>query len=107
MIAGLPDALRRSLTWDQGSEMAGHAAFSLATAVDVYFATRTRRGNAAPTRTPTGCCASTSPRAPTSRCTAPTDLAAVAAALNGRPRKTLGWKTPAEALDEFLAAQAA
>jgi IS30 family transposase len=37
----------------------------------------------------------------------PDDLAAVAAALNGRPGKALGWKTPAEALDEFLAAQAA
>lgn len=37
----------------------------------------------------------------------PDDLAAVAAALNGRPRKALGWKTPAEALDEFLATQAA
>ena len=37
----------------------------------------------------------------------PGDLAAVAAALNGRPRKTLGWNTPAEALDEFLAARAA
>ena len=37
----------------------------------------------------------------------PDDLAAVAATLNGRPRKTLGWKTPAEALDEFLAARAA
>lgn len=54
------------------------------------------------TRTLTGCCASISLKAPTSAHSADA-LAAVAATLNGRPRKTLGWKTPAEALDECLA----
>ena len=64
-------------------------------------ATRTHPGSGAATRTPTGCCASTSPRAPTSPPT-PQRLQAVADELNGRPRKTLGWKTPAEALAELL-----
>ena len=64
--------------------------------------TRTAPGSAAPTRTPTACCASTSPRAPTCPAGAAEELDAVAAALNSRPRKTLGWKTPAEALNEQL-----
>ena len=64
--------------------------------------TRTAPGSAARTRTPTACCASTSPRAPTCRAGAADEIEAVAAALNSRPRKTLGWKTPAEALDEHL-----
>ena len=61
-------------------------------------ATRPARGSGRRTRTPTGCCASTSPRAATCACTAPGDLAAVAAELNARPRKTLGWDTPAARL---------
>ena len=61
-------------------------------------------GSAARTRTTTACCASTSRRAPTSRAGAPEDIHAVAATLNARPRKILGWKTPAEALDEHLLA---
>ena len=65
-------------------------------------ATRAAPGSAAPTRTPTVCCASTSRSAPTSPTTAQADLDAVAAELNGRPRQTLGWKTPSQALDEAL-----
>ena len=102
-ITTLPEQLRRSLTWDQGAEMAQHVpAAHRHRRWRSTSATRTAHGSAAPTRTPTDCCASTSPRAPTSLGTASTDLAAVAAALNGRPRKTLAWKTPAEALDQLL-----
>ena len=61
----------------------------------------TAHGNAAPTRTLTDCCASTSPKGPISAYTA-NEIAAVAAALNSRPRKTLDWKTAAEALDRFV-----
>ncbi len=65
-------------------------------------ATRTRRGNAAPTRTPTGCCASTSPRAPTSPCTPQTDLdARRRTSSTADPRKTLDWDTPAERLATY------
>ena len=71
-IATLPEALRRSITWDQGHEMADHAQFS-----DRHRHRRstsaipTRHGNAVPTRTPTDCSANTSPKAPTCRSTTP------------------------------------
>jgi IS30 family transposase len=65
-IATLPQQLARSLTWDQGKEMAGHTAFSVKSGLPVYFCDPTAPA-AAPTRTPTGCCASTSPKPPTPR----------------------------------------
>ena len=64
--------------------------------------TRTAPGSGARTRTRTDCSASTSRRAPTCRAGTRDELEAVALALNTRPRKTLGWKTPAEALNEHL-----
>jgi len=104
-IATLPEQLRRSLTWDQGAEMAQHAQLRIDTGLEVYFCDPTARGSAPPTRTPTGCCASTSPRGPISLANSADDLAAVAT-LNTRPRKTLDWRTPAEVLNEHLAATA-
>jgi transposase, IS30 family len=107
-LGTLPVQLRRSLTWDQGKDMARHREFSLATDIDVYFCDphspmATHHGNGDRMRTPTGCCASTFPRAPTCRHTPVGDLAAVAAELNTRPRKTLDWQTPAQCLDKLLA----
>ena len=85
-----PEQLRRSLTWDQG-EMAQHARLRFDTGLQ-FFAIRTALGSAAPTRTPTGCCASISAGTNLSEHTRG-DLDAVAAALNNRPCKTLGWRT--------------
>ena len=68
-ILTLPATLRRSLTWDQGKEMAEHVRFSVETGVAVTSATPRVLGNVAPTRTPMACCASTSQRTPTCRCT--------------------------------------
>jgi hypothetical protein len=65
MILQLPTALRRTLTWDRGNEMAYHAEFSINTRVISTSATRTVPGNAARTRTPTVFYASTGPKAPT------------------------------------------
>jgi IS30 family transposase len=65
-ITTLPAALTRTLTWDQGHEMAQHVRFTQATGVEVYFCDPRAPGSAAATRTPTACCASTYPRASTS-----------------------------------------
>ena len=70
-IAELPEQLRRSLTWDQGSEMAQHAKFSVETGVPVYFCDPRSPCSAAPTRTPMVCCVSTSRNAGYSRTTRP------------------------------------
>ena len=94
-MSALPPRLRRSLTWDQGKEMALHTGSAPRWVCRCTSATRPARGSGHPTRTPTGCSASTSPREAICARTGWSDLAAVAAELNSRPRKTLGWDTPA------------
>jgi len=69
-IKTLPEVLRASLTWDQGPEMGKWKQVSIDAATSTS-ATRTHPGSAAPTRTPTACCASTCPKAPTCHCTPP------------------------------------
>ena len=101
-ITTLPDALRQSLTWDQGKEMADHVRFSVDTGVHVYFCDPKAHGNAAPTRTPTDYSANTShapPTSPPSPHTTSTDRRS----LNGRPRQTLNWLKPSEKFAEAVA----
>jgi IS30 family transposase len=64
-IATLPEQLRRSLTWDQGAEMAQHVQLRIDTDLAVYFGDPHSPWQRGTTRTPTACCARTSPRAPT------------------------------------------
>jgi IS30 family transposase len=101
-ITTLPEQLRRSLTWDQGAEMAQHAQLRIDTGLAVYFADPHSPWQRGTNENTNGLLRQYFPKGTDLSRHSPEDLAAVAAALNSRPRKTLGWKTPAEALDQFL-----
>ncbi|MFF4583877.1 IS30 family transposase [Streptomyces sp. NPDC001389] len=103
-VQTLPAHLKRSLTWDQGSEMGRHHEFTVATNVPVYFcdpASPWQRGSNENTN---GLLRQYFPKGTDLAVHDPEHLAAVADQLNRRPRKTLGWETPAERLHKLLAA---
>jgi IS30 family transposase len=101
-ITTLPEQLRRSLTWDQGAEMAQHAQLRVDADIDVYFCDPHSPWQRGSNENTNGLLRQYFPRGTDLSRHSRDDLAAVAAALNSRPRKTLGWKTPAEALDDHL-----
>ena len=101
-ITTLPVQLRRSLTWDQGVEMAQHAKLRVDTGVEVYFCDPRSPWQRGTNENTNGLLRQYFPKGTNLARYDAEELNAVAAALNGRPRKTLHWKTPAEALDELL-----
>ena len=105
-IGTLPAELARSITWDQGKEMAYHADFTIATGIPVYFCDPHKPWQRGSNENTNGLLRQYFPRGTDLARHSADELAAVAAALNGRPRKTLGWKTPAEVLTEYLNAAA-
>lgn len=101
-IVALPSHLRRSLAWDQGAEMARHAELKILAGLPVYFCDPQSPWQRGTNENTNGLLRQYFPKGTNLGKHSSHDFEAVAAALNGRPRKTLGWKTPAEALDEVL-----
>jgi transposase, IS30 family len=101
-IVELPTQLRRSLTWDQGKEMAAHARFSVQTGLPVYFCDPRSPWQRGSNENTNGLLRQYFPKRTEIAHYSQAELDAVAAELNGRPRQTLGWKTPSQALDEAL-----
>lgn len=101
-ITTLPAALRKTLTWDQGAEMAEHAQLRIDTDLQIFFCDPHSPWQRGSNENTNGLLRQYFPKGTDLSRYAREDLDAVAMALNNRPRKTLGWKTPAEALNDQL-----
>jgi len=101
-ITTLPAALTRTLTWDQGHEMAAHARFTSETGINVYFCDPKSPWQRGSNENTNGLLRQYLPRTISMRDYSQADVDAIADQLNQRPRQTLGFKTPSQALAEVL-----
>ncbi len=101
-ITTLPQQLRNSLTWDRGKELSDHARFTITTGVKVYFADPKSPWQRGTNENTNGLLRQYFPKGTDLSRWDAEEIGAIAHTLNTRPRKTLGWKTPAEAFDEHL-----
>jgi IS30 family transposase len=104
-IISLPEQLRQSLTWDQGAEMSQHARLSIDTGLKIYFCDPQSPWQRGANENTNGLLRQYFPKGTDLSMHSASDLAAVALTLNTRPSKTLGWRTPAEALNEVLCSE--
>jgi IS30 family transposase len=101
-VTKLPGQLRKTLTWDRGKELSGHAQFALETGTRVFFADPHSPWQRPTNENTNGLLRQYFPKGTDLSRWSAEDLEAIALAINNRPRKILGWKTPAEVFEEQL-----
>jgi IS30 family transposase len=102
-VIKLPTQLWQSLTWDRGKELSDHARFTIESGVKVFFADPHSPWQRGTNENTNGLLRQYFPKGTDLSRWSDHEVQAVALTLNNRPRKTLGWKTPAEALNAYLA----